>query len=179
MVERLRLAQSISLDNLRDRYWLKLELICFCKKHGLSTVGSKHDLEQRIEIFLVSGDKGTPVLSKRIGRRDSQQSITCDTLVVNYKNDAATRLFFVKHIGQRFRFDAYLRQFTNQNNITKNLTYGDLINGWLVEEVRRSDTEYKSNIGKQFEYNQFIRDFFAKIMKCGLLILSLVTLGML
>ena len=151
----------IHADNLKSRYWLKLELMVFCKKNDLSTVGSKHDLEQRIEVFLASGDKRRPASSKKKGKRDSHEPITCSTLVVNYKNDAATRLFFVKNIGQHFRFDAYLRQFTNQNNITKHLTYGDLVNGWLAEEARRKDPEYQSDIAKQFEYNQFMRDFFA------------------
>ena len=59
------------------------------------------------------------------------------------------------------RFDTYLRQFTNKNNIPKNLTYGDLVNGWLGEESKRNTHLYKSDIGAQFEYNQFMRDFFA------------------
>jgi hypothetical protein len=80
---------------------------------------------------------------------------------VNYKNDAATRLFFVEHIGEHFRFDAYLRQFTNKNNITKDLTYSDLVDGWLAEEMKRNEPHFKSDISKQFEYNQFTRDFFA------------------
>jgi hypothetical protein len=155
------MAQTITLETLKDAYWLKLQLKDLCKKNGLSTAGSKNDLEQRIEIFLSSGSKIKPESNKQTGQRDSHQPLTRDTLVVNYKNDAATRLFFIEHIGQHFRFDAYLRQFTNQNNITKNLTYGDLIDGWLKEESRRNDPDYQTIIGEQFEYNQFTRDYFA------------------
>ena len=153
--------QTITQKTLKDSYWLKLQLIDFCKKNGLSAAGSKKDLEQRIELFLSSGSKAKPDSNKRTGLRDSCQTLTHDTLVVNYKNDAATRRFFIEQIGQHFRFDAYLRQFTNQKNITKNLTYGDLVDGWLKEESRRKDPDHQSCIGEQFEYNQFIRDYFA------------------
>ena len=145
----------------QGQYWLKSELIHYCAGNDLVTSGSKNELLQRIEVFLVSGERLKPVSSKQIGKRDSHQPIMRDTLVVNYKNDAAARLFFVRHIGEHFRFDAYLRQFTNPDYITKNLTYGDLIAGWITEEARRNDPAYQSNIGKQFEYNQFFRDFFA------------------
>ncbi len=161
MDQNTKTTKLIDLGSLRGRYWLKLELINYCASNGLVTSGSKNELLERIEVFLVSGKRLKSELSKQIGKRDSLQSITHDTLVVNYKNDAATRLFFVENIGEHFRFDAYLRQFTNPDNITENLTYGDLINGWLAEEVRRNDPAYQSDIGKQFEYNQFIRDFFA------------------
>lgn len=153
--------QTITLETLKHSYWLKLQLIDFCKMNGLSTAGSKKDLEQRIEVFLSSGSKTKPESNKQTGQRDSRQPLTRDTLVVNYKNDAATRLFFIEYIGQHFRFDAYLRQFTNKNNITKNLTYGDLIDGWLKEDSRRKEPDYQTCIGEQFEYNQFTRDYFA------------------
>ncbi|HEX4044071.1 MAG TPA: DUF6434 domain-containing protein [Gammaproteobacteria bacterium] len=162
MERKPNLNKIISIDHFKNWYWLKVELINFCKKHDLSTVGSKQELVQRITLFLITGNKIEPTsASKANGHRDSQQFITRNTLVANYKNDAATRKFFIDQIGKHFRFDAYLRQFTNKNNITKKLTYGDLVDGWLIEESRRKDPAYQSNIGKQFEYNQFIRDFFA------------------
>ncbi len=71
-----------------------------------------------------------------------------------------TRKFFVENIGPHFHFNAYLRQFTNKDNMNNKLTYGDLIDGWLNEESRKKDPKHESNIGKQFEYNQFTRDFF-------------------
>lgn len=81
--------------------------------------------------------------------------------MVNYKNDAKTRDFFVSQIGAHFHFTSYLRQFTNTDNITPNLTYGDLVDGWLEEEAKNKGFPDNKKIGEQFEYNQFIRDFFA------------------
>lgn len=161
MEKKPKLTRSIDLDTFKSHYWLKIELIDFCKDNALSTAGSKQEITHRIEVFITTGSKIKPAPNNSTYHRDSLQPITCDTPVVNYKNDAATRRFFVEHIGQHFRFDAYLRQFTNKNNITKNLTYGDLVNGWLAEESKRNTPHYKSTIAKQFEYNQFTRDFFA------------------
>jgi hypothetical protein len=161
MKQKPKLIQSISLDAFKNHYWLKMELISFCKDNDLSVAGSKSEITHRIEIFITTGRKIKPVPNSFPNTRDSLQPITLDTLVMNYKNDAATRQFFVEHIGQHFRFDAFLRQFINKNNIPKDLTYGDLVNGWLIEESKRNDPHYKSDIGQQFEYNQFTRDFFA------------------
>ena len=56
--------------------------------------------------------------TKRILDRDSLKQITKKTRVVNYNNDAETRKFFVKQIGHKFKFNAYLRQFTNKKKIS-------------------------------------------------------------
>ena len=161
MEQKPKLSQSISLDQFKNHYWLKVELIAFCKQNDLPTAGSKQAISHRIETFITTGRKIKPTQNNPTNNRDSLQPITFNTPVVNYKNDAATRQFFVAHIGQHFRFDIFLRQFTNKNNITKGLTYGDLVNGWLAEETKRNAPHYKSHIGEQFEYNQFTRDYFA------------------
>lgn len=35
------------------------------------------------------------------------------------------------------------------------------MDGWRTVEAKKKETTYTTSIGKQFEYNQFIRDFFA------------------
>lgn len=156
-----KLTKEISLPNFKNHYWLKVELIKFCQANELSTVGSKQELVHRIEAFITTGCKINLKINQLDTFRDSQQPIKVDTLVRNYKNDAATRRFFVEQIGKHFRFNAFLRQFTNKHNISAGLTYGDLVKGWLAEESKKKDPHYKSDIDKQFEYNQFTRDFFA------------------
>ena len=58
-----------------------------------------------------------------------------------------------------FRFNEYLRGFAKGVPDGKKFTYGDLVEGWKKAELQRS--KGKQEIGKQFEYNQFTRDFFA------------------
>lgn len=154
--ERIRPTKISSAKNLKDFYWLKIELVEMCRTHALPTYGSKHELIERIGVFLKTGKK---ITSSNINKleKDSKGTITKKTLVRNYKNDATTRKFFVTHVGSQFKFNTYLRQFTNPNNITPNLTYGDLVNGWLLSESKKSPADI---IPKQFEYNQFIKDYF-------------------
>jgi len=158
---RPKLSKKINLSHFKNFYWLKKELIDFCREQGLSVAGSKQVLEKRVEIYISSGAKAKLPPTKTLGDRDSKQPITRDSPVVNYKNDAATRRFFVEEVGRSFHFNTYLRKFTDRNHlIGKNLTYGDLVDGWLVEEKHKADPSYQSTIGEQFEYNRFIRDFF-------------------
>lgn len=151
--------QELTPEYFKNRYWLKMELITLCKTLGLTTPGAKQELLTRIETFIVTGIKTSPVSNTINAVRDSNSPITRNTPVMNYKNDAATRQFFIEQIGKHFRFNAYLRQFTQRNNNEK-LTYGDLVDGWVACEQKKKNPDYQSDIGKQFEYNQFTRDFF-------------------
>lgn len=160
---RPELTRQITLADFRSHYWLKTELVKFCNANELATVGSKRELVERIEAFITAGDKIKPEIAKQ-ATRDSYLPIKTDTPVENYNNDLVTRQFFIQHIGHHFHFNAYLRQFKNKNNIKPGLTYGDLVKGWMAEESNRKKPEYKTNIDAQFEYNQFVRDFFSNEM---------------
>lgn len=149
-----------SPDDLQNYYWMKSDLMMFCKKHGLPTQGAKSDLIERIGVYLSTGHRmGYKPLNKQ-GERDSLKCITKNTPVKNYNNDANTRRFFVEHLGDKFKFNAYLRQFTNNNNIRPNMTYGELIEGWISYENSRKKSNENHIIPPQFEYNQFIKDYF-------------------
>jgi hypothetical protein len=161
MTSKPALNKSLSKEAFRKFYWLKSELIDFCSQYRLPSGGSKEELTERISTYLETGKIVKAKLTASAGKRDSANPINRDTLVVNYKNDAKTRDFFVSQIGAHFHFTSYLRQFTNTNNITPNLTYGDLVDGWLAEEAKNRESPHNKKIGEQFEYNQFIRDFFA------------------
>ncbi len=150
-----------TVSDLRDFYWLKTDLMEFCKKHHLPLQGAKSDLINRITIFLTTGRKIKHVSIKKIpALKDSSKKITKNTLVENYNNDTETRIFFVAQLGDNFKFNAYLRQFTNKENIKQGMTYGDLINGWIVFENNKKNPDIKNIIPEQFEYNQFIKDYF-------------------
>jgi hypothetical protein len=40
-------------------------------------------------------------------------------------------------------------------------TYREVVNAWYEEEERKKDPSYEKEIGPQFEYNRFTRDYFA------------------
>lgn len=158
MLTKPNLTKHIDLKLFKSYYWLKTELVEFCRKNGLISFGSKTEISNRIEAFIKTGTKIKPTPKKKTGVKDSKTFITMTTPVIHYKNDVATREFFVQQIGPHFRFNAYLREFRTKK-LKKVITYGDLVKGWLEAEKLKKNSSQKK-IGKQFEYNQFIRDFF-------------------
>jgi len=59
MEKRPELNLSISPKDFQDFYWLKKELVNFCRKEGLKTTGSKIEIAERIENYLKTGKKNT------------------------------------------------------------------------------------------------------------------------
>lgn len=150
-----------SLEDLQHFYWDMKELRALCRKHGLSTQGIKSELIERISLFLQDGTRQkSQVRTSSAGPWDSDQIITRATLVINYKNDSPTRVFFLQEIGPHFHFNAFLRQFAKAPNHNLGLTYGDLVDGWLDAEAKQGNID-KKPIDPQFAYNQFQRDYFA------------------
>lgn len=175
-MKRPELTNKTELNVFLSYYWLKKELIEFCSKYSLSSSGSKEEISKRIKFFLKTGKKESVSKNTKSSIKDSDNLIKLTTKVINYRNDTATRKFFTEHIGIHFRFNAYLRQFSSNMSINKNnLTYGDLIQGWLKAEELKNEPDYKSKIGSQFEYNQFIRDFCANEKQNGLTLKDAIT----
>ncbi len=160
-INRPKLDRNIEPGIFINYYWEKNELVNFCQQYGLSAVGGKIEIEQAILDFLTKGIIKKNSNIKNLLTRDSDMPITIDTPVINYKNDAITRNFFIEHIGSKFKFNGYLRQFTKQENIPTGLTYGDLVSGWLEFETNNKSMKIKKPIAKQFKFNQFQRDFYA------------------
>ena len=159
---RPHLTKSLDSVTFKSFYWEKKELLAFCVENKIPTKGTKLELSDRVEYFLNTGSI-QPVRDQIKGAwsRDSAHVITLDTPVINYKNDAATKGFFVAQLGDKFRFNEYLRQFAKIANMDGSLTYGDLVTGWLQSEANKKQVSQKSPIGKQFQFNQFQRDFYA------------------
>ncbi|MDZ4672236.1 MAG: SAP domain-containing protein, partial [Phototrophicales bacterium] len=63
---RPELTKNLSPENFRAFYWLKEELVAFCREHQISTAGSKIELTDRIIYFLKNGvapANGTTILN--------------------------------------------------------------------------------------------------------------------
>lgn len=150
-----KLTKNIQINDFLDYYWKKDELIAFCVRHGLGSKGSKEELEKKIVLFLKTGKKPQTIRRSNFPQKDSEQEIKVNTKVVHYKNDQNTRDFFISQIGISFRFNGYLREFA------KSLQDGSKTYGDLVEGYKKSLKEKNTTIDKQFQFNQFQRDFFA------------------
>lgn len=80
----------------------------------------------------------------------------------NHRCSQDVRAFF-KTVIPQFHFSTQIQNYFKTNG---GKTYRDVVNVWYGEE-RKKDPSYKKKIAPQFEYNQFIRDFFADAKNQG------------
>lgn len=98
------------------------------------------------------------MLQKKFSEKKSDIiNITRETLIEeDFVCSQKHRVFFKKEIGNGFSFKVDFQKWL-KNNAGK--TYEDAINAYyqIIENKKKSTTK----IDKQFEYNTYIRDFFA------------------
>ena len=133
-----KLDKNMDSKTFREFYYLKEELVNFCRDNGLPVSGGKIELTERIAYFLDTGKilKSTSTKTKRktnIPLEINEESIIEPNFVCSEKH----RAFFKAHIGNSFSFNVSFQK-------------------WLENKKKN-----KSSIDKQFEYNTYIRDFFA------------------
>ena len=148
---------DITLDGktFREYYYLKEELVDFCRKHNLQATGGKLELTDRIAEFLDTGKRNSETHIKR--KSPSVVEITLDTVIEsNFVCSEKHRAFYKEHIGKSFSFNVLFQKWL-KNNAGK--TYRESIDAYyqILEDKKKN----KTTIDRQFEYNTYIRDFFA------------------
>lgn len=155
MTERPHLDKSLEADEFRSFYYLKEELVDFCRKNHLPSFGGKIELTDRIAYYLETGKKLS--LSKKRKATINIDTITEETIIESDIVCTEThRAFFKEKIGKSFTFNVIFQQWLKAN---PGKTYKEAIQAYyeILEEKKKG----KTTIGKQFEYNTYIRDFFA------------------
>lgn len=138
----------------RSFYYLKEELAAFCRANGLPASGGKSELTERVACFLAGRPQPPAGRTKR--GRAAVGEITPETLIEpDFVCSEAHRAFFKAQIGTRFSF---LVPFQNWLKANTGKTYAQAVEayGQILEQKKTGRTE----IGRQFEYNTYIRDFF-------------------
>lgn len=154
-IKRPQLNNNLDASSFRNFYYLKQELVDFCRANGLPVSGDKIELTDRVAHFLSTG-KTLPHVPKRKSPPPSDpitdDSVIEDNIVFSEKH----RAFFVEKIGKTFSFNVPFQHWLKSN---AGKTYADAVGAYyrVLEEKKHS----KTAIGKQFEYNTYIRDFFA------------------
>jgi hypothetical protein len=148
---------------LKRWYWLKEELVAYCQHKGLSYVGVKFDMLERIATSLDKGTAPTKSKTTPIKARSTfdwhAASLALNTLITDsYKNTQNVRRFFQQHCGQKFHFSIPFMAFM-KNNCGKTLQQA--IDEWQRLNKQQKDKNFKSEIPAGNQYNQYIRDFFA------------------
>lgn len=155
MNERPELNIELDTVTFRSFYYLKQELIDFCLENRLPASGSKAELTDRIAYFLDTGSVLKPTAERKTAV--SIGTLTEDTVIEpNIVCSEKHRAFFSEKIGKSFSFNVLFQKWLKANT---GKTYGDAIRAYyrILEEKKQTKTE----IGGQFEYNTYIRDFFA------------------
>lgn len=149
---------NISIKDFQDYYWLKAELVNFCRDNQLGIIGSKHEITQRIIHFLKTGSILKTQARKRPKLPGPTGPLNLDTILgVDYRSYKEKKLFLQSHIGKSFHFTQHLLKYFELN--TEKKTYADLVGEWTKEQTLKHKPNYKKEIDPQFEYNTYIRDF--------------------
>jgi hypothetical protein len=145
-----------SKEELYDTYFLKEDLLKLCKKYNLPTNGSKENLLEYIRNFIENEPIKKIKVKQKIMNNGFEPSLE-KIIDENYSNNEIHRAFFIKTIGGHFKFNVLFMNWMEEHKGKK--TYKDAIekyNKILLDKKHGKKTE----IGKQFEYNQYTRDFF-------------------
>ena len=154
MNERPKLNIELDAATFRSFYYLKRELANFCRENGLPASGNKAELTDRIAYFLDTGSVLKPTAERKtavnIGTL-TENTVIEPNIVCSEKH----RAFFSEKIGKSFSFNVPFQKWLKAN---AGKTYGNAIRAYdrILEEKKQTKTE----IGRQFEYNTYIRDFF-------------------
>lgn len=78
-MERPNIDVNLDSKTFKEYYYLKEELVQFCRKNNLQTTGGKIELTERIEKFLNNGERNTKTHDKR--RTKIIDEITLDSII--------------------------------------------------------------------------------------------------
>jgi len=160
MDKRPPLNKEISIDDFREFYWLKTELIEFCRQEGLRKQGGKIEVADRIEVYLRTGVRETAVKKKRAPASKfdwNNEPLTLETVITdNYKNSENVRTFFQNQIDGTFKFNVAFMNWMKQN---AGKTLADALDEWKRINAAKKTGKQRTTIAPQFEYNRYIRDF--------------------
>ncbi|HPH97808.1 MAG TPA: DUF6434 domain-containing protein [Anaerolineaceae bacterium] len=149
------LNKDLSAVDFTQYYWLKEELVSFCRQAGLSTAGSKQELSGRIQRFLEGGQAAAPQTASAAPQRGSMPRHFNRQSVIGegWRCSQALRQFFQQEIGKTFHFDGVMRDFIHQG---VGRTLDEAITAWKTAQMNPE----KKEIGSQFEYNRHMRTYF-------------------
>lgn len=154
MEQRPNLNKDMDSLTFQNYYYLKEELVHFCRENNLSSSGNKKELLERISLFLDRKEIKEVSIKKRTGIPPEE---ICESMCIeeNFVCTQRHRAFFKKMIGRNFSFNVVFQQWLKEN---AGKTYKEAILAY--HEIQMEKKKGKSKIEPQFEYNAYIRDFF-------------------
>ncbi|MEM1044353.1 MAG: DUF6434 domain-containing protein [Bacteroidota bacterium] len=147
------LTGTLDADDFLDFYWLKDELVAFCRHEGLPTGGPKVEVRDRIAAYLRDGSVLRPT-PRRTGPTDPIPAVlTRETPIGRgWTCGARLRAFFEEEVGPSFRFNRALIDVVKSGD---GRTLGEAVDVWAASEATPSRP-----IESQLEYNRHTRAYY-------------------
>lgn len=155
MMERPELSRHLDSKTFREFYYLKEDLVAFCRENSLPASGGKIEITDRIAHFLDTGETLAPSTPKRKAPAEFVIHEGAE-IESDFVCSERHRAFFKERIGKGFSFSVPFQAWLKSN---PGKTYGEAVKAYhkLLADKKKGS----SPIDKQFEYNTYIRDFFA------------------
>lgn len=154
-MSRPSLAPGLAPERFHDYYWLKAELVAFCRERGLPTGGAKTELVDRIAAFLIDGSVLRPQPVRRDRASPLPDTLALDTVIGSgWRSSQRLRAFFEAQVGPSFRFNQALVGFIRDG---EGRTLSDALAVW-----RASNASGPKPLADQFEYNRHTREYGAQ-----------------
>ncbi|MEM1054057.1 MAG: DUF6434 domain-containing protein [Bacteroidota bacterium] len=151
-MDRPPLTASLSPAEFRAYYWLKEELVAFCRENGLPTSGPKLDIADRIAAFLMDGTilrpAPLPIRKGAMPTTFSRETVIGD----GWRCTRSLREWFESEVGRGFRFTGPVREILHNG---QGRTLGEAADLW-----RETHTQKSERIAPQLEYNRHMRTYF-------------------
>jgi protein-arginine kinase activator protein McsA len=143
-------------EELYGTYFLKADLVALCKQNDLPSTGSKENLLEYICNFIENKSIEKAKSKQKIVNNNFEPSLN-KIIDEQYSNNETHRAFFKKTIGEHFKFNVQFMNWMNEHKGKK--SYQDAIEMYNQIAADKKSGK-KTVIAKQFEYNQYTRDFF-------------------
>jgi Domain of unknown function (DUF6434)/SAP domain-containing new25 len=148
---------------LKRWYWLKEELVNYCKVAKLNYAGAKFEILNRIAnkldgraVKLATTLKNSKTIISSFNW--SKEPLTLETKITDsYRNGPHVRKFFVEQCGAGFHFNIPFMKWMKEN-AGKNLK--SAVKEWNRLQTLKKSKDFKSSIPAGNQYNQYLRDFF-------------------
>lgn len=115
MSERPDLDKNLDSRTFKEYYYLKEELIDFCRKNNLQATGGKLELIERIANFLDTGNRTYKTHTTK--KTKIVDEITLDAIIEeNFVCSEKHRAFYKEQIGNNFSFNVAFQKWLKSNS---------------------------------------------------------------
>ena len=152
-MERPLLTRRLSATEFARWYWLKTELVAFCRELRISGAGSKPEINARISASLAGAS--APARAQRRVRGQMPFTFRTETLIgAGWSCNPALGAFFRAQCGKTFRFNAAVRAFIHTQEGQPLSAAIDCYRASVAPGAPRQA------LAAQLEYNRHTREYY-------------------